>query len=322
MTSGTTYQFGPDHADATYVPHGHPEQAVDLGEVALNYAVTGPEDAPALLLVPGQTLSWWTYEPTMRLLERDYRVHAVDLRGQGRSTRTPGRYTLDLWGNDLVRFLERVVVGPGGRPAVVAGHSSGGVLAAWLAADAPPGLVRAAYLEDAPLFASEVTPAVGHSIRQTGVGALLHLMATHLGDQWRVGDWAGMVAAGPAALPAWMADWAPHGEDVPQTLKEYDPEWARAFWSGSAGAGCDHARMLAQVKVPVLFTHHFRGVDAATGMLMGAVSDVQVEQARRLVEGAGRAFTCRSFPQAGHALHAEDPDRYAATLREWARGLA
>jgi hypothetical protein len=33
--------------------------------------------------------------------------------------------------------------------------------------------------------------------------------------------------------------------------------------------------MLAGVKVPVLFTHHFRLVDPATGVLMGAVSDLQ-----------------------------------------------
>jgi len=41
----------------------------------------------------------------------------VDLRGQGRSTRTPGRYTLDNIGNDLVRFLDGVV----GRPSYATG---------------------------------------------------------------------------------------------------------------------------------------------------------------------------------------------------------
>ena len=147
-------------------------------------------------------------------------------------------------------------------------------------------------------------------------------MATHLGDQWRVGDWAGMVAAAPHVLPPWMADWAPRSAEVPQTLKEYDPEWARAFWSGSAAAGCDHARMLAGVRVPVRFTHHFRGVDEASGMLQGAASDLQVDYARRLVEGAGQRFDVRSFPQLGHAMHDEDPALYAATLAEWARAFA
>ncbi len=59
----------------------------------------------------------------MPLLGKHFHVHSVDLRGRGRSGRTPGRYTLDNMGNDLVRFL-RGVIGP---PAVVSGLSSGGV---------------------------------------------------------------------------------------------------------------------------------------------------------------------------------------------------
>ena len=60
----------------------------------------------------------------MPRLAEHFEVFAVDLRGQGRSTRTPGRYTLDNIGNDLVRFLDVVI----GRPTIVSGLSSGGVL--------------------------------------------------------------------------------------------------------------------------------------------------------------------------------------------------
>ena len=172
----------------------------------------------------------------MKLLGADFRVYAVDLRGQGRSTRTPGRYSLDNMGNDLVRFIQLVIA----RPCIVAGLSSGGVLSCWLSAYAPPDLIRAAYYEDAPLFASEVAPACGFGIRQ-GYGDMFLLMSRFLGDQWSIGDWAGMVAAAPAALPAWMAPMLPRGGEPPQTLKEYDPEWARAFWSGTASVNCAHS---------------------------------------------------------------------------------
>ena len=131
------------------------EQLVDLGEIQMNYATVGGAESPALLLIPGQTESWWGYEAAMSLLAQHFQVYAVDLRGQGRSTRTPGRYTLDNIGNDLVRFMDLVI----GRPAVVSGLSSGGVLAAWLSAYSKPGQVVAAVYEDPPLFASEVRPA-------------------------------------------------------------------------------------------------------------------------------------------------------------------
>ena len=312
-----TYHFGPDNPNETYVPHDYPEHTVDLGEVIMNYAATGPESAPALLLIPGQTESWWGYEPAMKLLEADFRGYAVDLRGQGRSTRTPGRYTLDNMGNDLVRFIQLVIK----RPCIVAGLSSGGVLSCWLSAYAPPGLVRACYYEDPPLFASERNPAYGHSMRQSGIGNIFPMFSEYLGDQWSIGDWAGMVAAAPSRLPPLMVDFAPKGDTPPQNLKEYDPEWARAFWSGAATAGCDYAAMLKKVKVPVLFTHHFRMIEPESDMLMGAVSDLQVAAARRLIEAAGQPFAYHSFPRMGHSMHREDPKLYVDTFKSWAQNL-
>ena len=90
--------------ERTFVPHAFPEQTADLGEVAMNYVVAGEASKPALLLIPGQTESWWGFEKAISLLESRFQVFAVDLRGQGRSTRTPGRYSLNNMGNDLVRF--------------------------------------------------------------------------------------------------------------------------------------------------------------------------------------------------------------------------
>jgi pimeloyl-ACP methyl ester carboxylesterase len=166
-------RYGPHDPVATYVAHGYPEQladVADVGEVALNYATTGDRSRPALLLIPGQTESWWGYEAAMTLLAEHFEVFAVDLRGQGRSTRTPGRYTLDNMGNDLVRFIDVVI----GRPTIVSGLSSGGVLSAWLSAYAKPGQVVAACYEDPPLFASEVRPATGPGIRQS-IGPMFDL---------------------------------------------------------------------------------------------------------------------------------------------------
>ena len=123
-------------------------------------------------------------------------MFAVDLRGQGRSTRTPGRYTLDNMGNDLVRFIDVVI----GRPTIVSGLSSGGVLSAWLSAYAKPGQVIGSVYEDPPLFASEVRPAVAPGIRQ-GIGPLFHLWSTYLGDQWSIGAWDAM-REGASDVPA------------------------------------------------------------------------------------------------------------------------
>jgi pimeloyl-ACP methyl ester carboxylesterase len=214
-------QVGPS-ARNVFVPHAFPEKQIDLGEIVLNYADVGAPDKPALLLLPEQTGSWWSYEPAMGLLAEHFHVFAVDLRGQGRSTWSPRRYSLDNFGNDLVRFIALAIR----RPVVVAGCSSGGVLAVWLSAYAMPGQIRGALCEDAPLFASELAPAHGHGIRQ-GAGPAFELYRDYLGDQWSVGDWAGLVAAAQAS-PAKMMSMFEMPEEPPQNLKEYDPEWGRA----------------------------------------------------------------------------------------------
>jgi pimeloyl-ACP methyl ester carboxylesterase len=222
-------------------------------------------------------------------------------------------------GNDLVRFIQGVI----GRPTLVAGLSSGGVLSAWLSAYAPQDLVTAAYYEDPPLFSSEVRPAFGHSIRHS-IGPIFALMAKYLGDQWSIGDWDAMGAAAAGELPPMIAA-ARAGfgmaDESAQTLKEYDPEWGRSFWTGSVSAGCDHASMLAAVKVPVLFTQHFRMVDEGSGALLGATSDLQAAQVRRIVGETGNPITYVSLPEMGHSLHGQDPELYVETLLGWWSGL-
>ena len=307
--------YGPDHPDITYVPHRYPEELVDLGEVQLNIGTAGTPDRPALLLLPGQTESWWGYESAMDRLAPHFQVFAVDLRGQGRSSRTPGRYTFDNMGNDLVRLIAFHIR----RPVVVAGQSSGGVLAAWLSAFAPPGMLRGAFYEDPPLFASELVTTCGPSIRQSAVGAMFALWATYLGDQWRVGDWDGLLAAA-ARLPL-PGPAVPSSDGVPQNLKEYDPEWARACIAGSISASCDHARMLQHVRCPVLLTHHSWSIDEPTGMVLGAMTDRQAARVQELVRAGGQPVEFHVFPEMPHNMHRTDPDRYADLLREWAARL-
>jgi pimeloyl-ACP methyl ester carboxylesterase len=312
--------YGPENPDITYIQHKYDEQLFDTGDAVLNYSMIGASDKPAIVLIPGQTESWWGYEKAMGILSGHFQVFAVDLRGQGRSSRTPGRYTFDNFGNDLVKFITFVAT----RPVVVSGLSSGGVIAAWLSAYAPPGMIRGAHYEDPPLFACEQSPAFGPGIRQAAI-RIFYLFSTYLGDQWRVGDWEGLKKAVRERFPAnfLMAfeTYYPLSPEPPQILKEYDPEWAKAFVTGSVGASCDHARMLSQVKCPVLFTHHFSHVDENTGNLMGASTVRQVDQVEKLVKNAGQPFTRLSFPNMGHAMHDQDPELFVRTLVDWEKTL-
>jgi hypothetical protein len=110
----------------------------------------------------------------------------------------------------------------------------------------------------------------------------------------------------------------PIADEPRQELKEYDPEWGRAFWSGTVGASCDHERMLLSVSVPnVLLTHHLRVVDEGTGNLLGAMTDMQASRVRELLGAAGVTVDYRSFPTVAHSMHGTEPDLFVDTLVSW-----
>jgi hypothetical protein len=168
------------------------------------------------------------------------------------------------------------------------------------------------------------TQEVAARFRQAA-GPLFGLLSKYLGDQWTVGDWEGLQAAARRDLPSWLIAMRdriiPQTDEAPQDLKEYDPEWGRATFTGTLGASCDHAQMLAAVKVPMLYTHHFRRIDAESGALIWAASDQQAAYACKLVRAAGQRIEYRSFNTVGHRMHSLDCQLFAHTLIEWASTL-
>ena len=72
----------------------------------------------------------------------------------------------------------------------------------------------------------------------------------------------------------------------------------------------------------MLFTHHFRTIDEATGALMGASSDLQAARVRQLVTDAGQPFDYVSLPTTPHSLHGSDPQLYVDTLVGWAEQIS
>lgn len=97
------------------------------------------------MLVHGLTEAGTGWPDSVSRWETDFDIHAVDLRGHGDSPRWDDRRlfgTPDVLVADLVAVLEEI-----GSPALLVGHSMGGVTSLRVAA-ARPELVRALVLED------------------------------------------------------------------------------------------------------------------------------------------------------------------------------
>lgn len=118
---------------------------IDVGGVRLAYAVSGPVDAPPLVMLHAlgeDATSWDIVAPSFA---RNWRVYALDLRGHGRSD-WPGEYSLPLMREDLLGFLDALELD---RVDLV-GHSMGGIVAYLLAEDHPQRVARLV-LEDVPV---------------------------------------------------------------------------------------------------------------------------------------------------------------------------
>src|SRR5690606_14849589 len=97
----------------------------------LHVEIRGRTDAPTIVLSHGVlcALRFWRHQ--IHQLSTEFRVVAYDQRGHGRSEVAPrGQYTLDHLADDLHAVLAATVSPE--QPAVIAGHSMGGIaVLAW-----------------------------------------------------------------------------------------------------------------------------------------------------------------------------------------------
>ncbi len=118
--------------------------------IGLNVEIDGPPDGLPVVFLHGVSGSARTYDFLPAEITEGRWVIRVDLRGHGGSDDAPGSYLIDRYGPDVAHVVRELAE----RPAVLVGHSLGGVTAWWVAQHYPD-LVQAAFLEDPPLYRGE-----------------------------------------------------------------------------------------------------------------------------------------------------------------------
>jgi non-heme chloroperoxidase len=101
--------------------------------VKLPYVEQGNSSGVPLVLVPGYTGSWRAFEPMLPYLPDSVHAFAVTPRGHGQASRPKTGYTIPDFAADLVAFMDLHAL----EAAVLAGGSSGGLVARRVAIDHP-----------------------------------------------------------------------------------------------------------------------------------------------------------------------------------------
>lgn len=134
-----------------------------MSPVEVHHVVTGPEDAPVVLLSNSLGSTYEMWDPQADALAERFRVVRYDTRGHGRSPVPPGPYAIDDLVDDVVALLDRLEV----QRAHVVGLSLGGMTALRLAAREPARVDRLVVLCTGALLG----PASGWTERAATVRA-------------------------------------------------------------------------------------------------------------------------------------------------------
>jgi pimeloyl-ACP methyl ester carboxylesterase len=296
---------------------------LDNGSV-INYG-EGPDNGPALLLIHGQGVSWEDYAAVLPELSKNYHVFAVDCFGHGQSSHDPALYSCAANGQALIAFMERVI----GEKCFVSGHSSGGILAAWLGANAPE-LVSGVLLEDPPLFS--VTPeemqegsgcfawqdtfmTIHGFLNQT---AETDFVVYYYKHGYMVSLFGGLKEKVVTAVETFRPEhpdqgpriyWIPYSWlRLMNTIDHYDLAFGESFYDGSWMNGVDQETMLKTISAPTIYLKAETNY-GKDGVLYAANTDEDANKVQALLSDC-ETLTIKS----GHDIHYEHPVFFISAL--------
>jgi len=277
------------------VSEQHPgisEHTFDTGEVSLNYA-EGPAHGAPLVLLHGLGRRWQVFLPVIPALSMRWHIFAADLRGHGKSGRVARGYHGTEYAEDIARLIRERVPGP----AVIFGHSLGGMLGMWIASHHPE-LVRALVLGDNMIVA-----------RRLG-NPMYKALFIGLRDLARRGGSLESIAEGIGniSLPVPTTDESVEIRQLPGNDEAYLLSWARCVQQadadvydmtldGSALDDWDGETVLRGISCPTLLLQ-------GSPDLGGLMSDADVSLATRLLAH----HTHVRFRNLGHALFIQQPE--------------
>jgi pimeloyl-ACP methyl ester carboxylesterase len=268
------------------------ENTFDTGEVRLNYA-EGPANGPPLILLHGLGRRWQVFLPVIPALSLRWHIFAPDLRGHGKSSHVVRGYHGPQFSEDIARLLrERASV-----PAVLFGHSLGGMLAMSVASH-QPDLVRALILGDNMI--------VAHRLKHPMYAALfsgLRDIARRGGTVDQIADAIGNIVLPLPGTSDSIAIRELPGNDEPYLLswarcvQQVDPDTYEMTLDGSSLEGWNGAAVLRGITCPTLLLQ-------GTPHLGGLMTDADVALAAQLLPHHAHV----KFRNLGHALFIQQPE--------------
>ena len=252
------------------------------GGLTLSYMEQGDASELALVLLPGPTESWRSYQPALQQMSLSIRTIAVSQRGHGDSDRPTAGYRVEDFAADVPPLLDALGIDR----AVLVGHSGSCLVARRVAIDHPDrvaGLVL------------EASPSTLHD--DPRLTEFIETVVSSLADP-----------IDPAFARSFVVDTssdavAPDVQDqlVAEVLKVPARVWRETF---GGLLGYNDLIELGRITAPTL-------------LIWGSDDDITPIWPTWDATPAGARLEV--IPEAGHLCYIEQPDRFNTIVREFLR---
>jgi pimeloyl-ACP methyl ester carboxylesterase len=252
--------------------------------IDLPYVEQGDASGVPVVMLHGATDSWRSFEPVLPHLPDDIRAVAITLRGHGDASKPESGYGIEDLADDAIALLEELEL----EPAVIVGHSMGTMVAERIALERPD---RVLGLVLAGAFGQPQRNSPGLIELRDDFGAIQDPIARELAHEFQASTTARPLD--PDQLDVF----------VDETAKVPARVWRGIF---SAFPEVDYAAELAELAIPAL-------------VVQGERDEMIPPEERDVLAGLLPYARLVVYEGAGHALHWEWPERFAADIVEFSR---
>jgi 3-oxoadipate enol-lactonase len=241
--------------------------------IALNFAVSGPEHAPAVLLHHPLATDLTIWDELTAALEGRYRVVRFDARGHGKSEAPKGAYAFEMLSADVIGLMDHLGIAK----ARYLGLSMGGMVGQYLGILHPTRFHSLCLVSTASQMPPEGRPLWEERIRNAGT--------------------LGMASVVDGAMARWVAPDALKTKPVLvarlRAMIEHTPPDGYIGW-------CHAIRDLNT-------TDRLKGIALPTQMIVGALDPATPPSAAEVIHRQIEGSTLIVMPGVSHMLQVEEP---------------
>jgi non-heme chloroperoxidase len=251
--------------------------------ISLNYVAQGDAHGPVIVLLHGAGDSWHSWQRVLPLLPSTYRVYAITLRGHGLSDHPETGYTRGDFAADILDFLDQLDI----QHATLVGHSLGSFVAQKVTEqDTGHHIDRLVLIGSGP---GTVKPGV-RSVSSAFAGLQDPIPYTF------ARDFQASTIYRP--IPAWFFE----------TMVAEAQRVTAATWHGLGTnvTTSNPLEDLEKIQIPTL-------------LLWGEKDSIFTHEDQNVLLKNIPHATLKAYPETGHALHWEEPEKFTADLLAFIR---